>query len=103
MTMLAERHTGIEDDVRRGMRRSVVTPTGTHHLVYCPLGAMIAMIRIDNDAVGYAKALGWIAEHAPGPRVLIRVGRQYEDAGDEHQESGAPMIDVRILGPVEVR
>ena len=36
-----------------------------------PVGAVIATISIDNDADGYAEALAWIAEHAPGPRVVV--------------------------------
>jgi hypothetical protein len=26
---------------------------------------------IGNDERGYAEAIAWVAEHAPGPRVLV--------------------------------
>ena len=32
---------------------------------------VISTVVVDNDADGYAEALAWIAEHAPGPRVLV--------------------------------
>jgi transposase len=71
--MLAETSTGNEDDVP--IWHALVggdTHRDTHHLVMLSaLGAVIAMISISNDAAGYAAAVAWIAEHAPGPRVLV--------------------------------
>ncbi|MEQ4205803.1 hypothetical protein ABN028_04320 [Actinopolymorpha sp. B17G11] len=34
-------------------------------------GVTIATLSIGNDNAGYAEALAWIAENAPGPRVVV--------------------------------
>ena len=48
------------------------THRDTHALeMTAPTGARIATIAIDNDDSGFAEALAWIAENAPGPRVVI--------------------------------
>src|SRR3954464_4431769 len=50
------------------------THRDTHELeIAHPTGAVIDTRSIGNDADGYAEALGWIAEHAPGPRVVVAV------------------------------
>jgi transposase len=36
-----------------------------------PSGATIATLMIGNDERGFAEAIGWVAEHAPGPRVVV--------------------------------
>jgi transposase len=36
-------------------------------------GTAIAAVQISNDSVGFADLLAWIAEHAPGPRIVISV------------------------------
>ena len=36
-----------------------------------PVGATIACLVIDNDRAGFETALAWIAEHAPGPRLVV--------------------------------
>jgi transposase len=36
-----------------------------------PTGATISTAAIGNDEVGYADAVAWIAENAPGPRVIV--------------------------------
>jgi transposase len=36
-----------------------------------PAGGMIATTRVSNDAAGFAAALGFITEYAPGPRVFV--------------------------------
>ncbi len=36
-----------------------------------PTGATISTTAIGNDEVGYADAVAWIAENAPGPRVIV--------------------------------
>src|SRR5579884_144238 len=45
--------------------------THTLEIVTAPVGAVIATLTIDNDLDGYAEAIAWIAEHAPGPRVVV--------------------------------
>ena len=48
------------------------THRDTHALeMTAPTGATIATLDIDNDEAGFAKALAWIVEHAPGARVLV--------------------------------
>jgi hypothetical protein len=34
-------------------------------------GATIATLMIGNDERGFAEAIAWVAEHAPGPRVVV--------------------------------
>jgi Transposase len=47
------------------------THRDTHTLeLTAPTGTPIATLRIRNDAAGFARAVTWIAEHAPGPRVV---------------------------------
>ncbi|WP_262285834.1 IS110 family transposase [Micromonospora sp. MA102] len=36
-----------------------------------PSGVHIATLSITNDEAGFAEALAWIGEHAPGPRVVV--------------------------------
>ena len=38
-----------------------------------PTGAVLARIQIANDTAGFTRLLEWIAEHAPGPRVVAAV------------------------------
>jgi transposase len=50
----------------------VDTHRDTHHAeIAHPTGAPIATRSISNDSAGYAEALAWIFEHAPGPRLVI--------------------------------
>lgn len=36
-----------------------------------PNGATVSTVAISNDDAGFTAALAWIAEHAPGPRIVI--------------------------------
>jgi len=48
------------------------THRDTHALeMTAPTGVSIATISISNDERGFADALAWIVEHAPGPRVVV--------------------------------
>jgi transposase len=48
------------------------THRDTHTLeLTAPSGAAIAGLSIGNDTAGFADAVAWIAEHAPGPRVVV--------------------------------
>jgi transposase len=48
------------------------THRDTHTLeTVTPVGATITTLTIDNDDAGFAETLAWIAEHAPGPRVVV--------------------------------
>ena len=48
------------------------THRDTHALeIATPAGAVIATRSISNDEDGFADAVAWIVEHAPGPRIVI--------------------------------
>src|SRR3954471_4623921 len=36
-----------------------------------PTGAPIATLEIDNDDLGFSRALAWIVTHAPGPNIVV--------------------------------
>ncbi|TDD03341.1 hypothetical protein E1181_20855 [Saccharopolyspora terrae] len=39
--------------------------------VITPTGATIATLAVGNDEPGFTSSLAWIAEHAPGPRLVV--------------------------------
>jgi transposase len=48
------------------------THRDTHTLeLTAPSGVPLATTTVDNDGAGFAAALAWIAEHAPGPRLVV--------------------------------
>ena len=48
------------------------THRDTHALeITAPTGTRIATLTVDKDEHEYAEVMAWIAEHAPGPRVII--------------------------------
>ena len=50
------------------------THRDTHELeIAQPTGAPIAQCSIPNSSSGFTELVGWIAEHAPGPRVVVAV------------------------------
>lgn len=50
----------------------VDTHRDTHHAeIAYPTGAAITTNSISNDSAGYAQLLAWIADHAPGPRLVV--------------------------------
>lgn len=70
--MLAEPEEKSEDPAVLDAAVGGDTHRDTHHLeMVTGAGVLISRITIDNDADGYAEALAWIADHTPGPRVLI--------------------------------
>jgi len=72
MTMLAEPNEKIEDPTVLDAVVGGDTHRDTHQLeMLTGAGVMISTISIDKDADGYAAAIAWIAQHAPGPRVLV--------------------------------
>lgn len=47
------------------------THSDTHALeLTSPTGGMLAQLEVANTPQGYAEAIEWIAEHAPGPRLM---------------------------------
>jgi transposase len=52
----------------------VDTHRDTHQVeIALPTGTPIATCQISNDTTGYAELLAWIADHAPGPRLVVSV------------------------------
>src|SRR5262245_546429 len=50
----------------------VDTHRDTHQVeIASAAGTPIATITISNDSAGYTRLLGWIFQHAPGPRVVV--------------------------------
>jgi transposase len=50
------------------------THRDTHEIeIAHPSGASIARCSIPNTSRGFTELVGWIAEHAPGPRVVVAV------------------------------
>ena len=50
----------------------VDTHRDTHHAeLALPTGAPVGTCSISNDSAGYAQLLAWVADHAPGPRLVI--------------------------------
>jgi transposase len=50
------------------------THRDTHEIeIAQPTGAPIAVCQVSNDTRGYAQVVAWIAEHAPGPRVVVAI------------------------------
>jgi hypothetical protein len=48
------------------------THRDTHALeLTAPSGVSIATVSISNDERGFATALAWITDHAPGPRIVV--------------------------------
>jgi transposase len=74
------------------------THKDTHTLeIATPSGVPIAVCTIENTQAGYAAAIAWIAEHAPGPRLLIGLeGTRSYGIGLARacQDAGLPVVEV---------
>jgi transposase len=74
------------------------THSDTHALeMLTATGVVLATVIIDNDEAGYAEALRWIAEHCPGPRLLIGLeGTRSYGIGLSRavQAAGLPVVEV---------
>jgi transposase len=77
------------------------THRDTHALQMCaPSGAVIATCTIDNDEAGFADAIAWIADHAPGPRVLVGLeGTRSYGIGLARALQGSGLIVVEVERP----
>jgi transposase len=52
----------------------VDTHRDTHQVeIALPTGTPIATITISNDSAGFAELLGWVVDHAPGPRLVVAI------------------------------
>jgi transposase len=74
------------------------THRDTHALeMTAPSGATISTISVDNDEAGFAAALAWIAEHAPGGRLVVGLEgtRSYGVGLDRAvQQAGLAVVEV---------
>lgn len=77
------------------------THRDTHTLeIAHPSGAVIACTTISNDEAGFAQALAWIVDHAPGPRVMIGLeGTRSYGIGLARALTGAGLHVVEVLRP----
>lgn len=77
------------------------THRDTHALeMTAPSGVTIATLSIRNDDAGYADALAWIAEHAPGPRVVVALeGTRSYGIGLARASAAAGVAVVEIERP----
>ena len=50
------------------------THRDTHALeITAASGVTIATVLVSNDQAGFTEALSWIADHAPGPQIVVRL------------------------------
>ena len=79
----------------------VDTHRDTHTLeIAAPTGAPIATLTVENDAAGYAAALGWAAAHAPGPRLVFAVeGTRSYGAGLTRAITAAGLSVIEVERP----
>lgn len=77
------------------------THRDTHALeMVAPTGARIATLTVDNDDRGYAEVLAWIAEHTPGPRVIIGLeGTRSYGIGLARAVQAAGLVVVEVERP----
>src|SRR3954468_2628088 len=62
-----------------------------------PAGTPIATLEIDNDDLGFSRALAWIVTHAPGPNIVVALeGTRSYGIGLARalQAAGLPVIEV---------
>jgi transposase len=63
-------------------------------------GATISTLAISNDDVGFTEAVAWIAERAPGPRVVVALeGTRSYGIGLARAVSAAGLVVVEIERP----
>jgi transposase len=77
------------------------THRDTHALeMTAPTGATLATATIDNDEAGFAEALAWIAEHAPGSRLVIGLeGTRSYGIGLARAVQAAGLVVVEVERP----
>jgi transposase len=65
-----------------------------------PVGAPLAALEIPNTAEGYATAIAWIAEHAPGARVMVGLeGTRSYGIGLARALQGAGLTVIEVERP----
>ena len=65
-----------------------------------PTGTTIAVLSISNDEDGFAEAIAWIAEHSPGPRIVVGLeGTRSYGIGLARAAAAAGLIVTEIQAP----
>jgi transposase len=65
-----------------------------------PTGTPIATITISNDSAGFAALLGWIFDHAPGPRLAVSIeGTRSYGAGLARAVAAAGLVVLECEQP----
>jgi transposase len=79
----------------------VDTHRDTHAVeIALPTGAAIATCSITNDSTGYAGLLAWIADHAPGPRLVVCIeGTRSYGLGLARATSAAGLVVIECEQP----
>lgn len=79
----------------------VDTHRDTHEVeIALASGAPIAQCSISNDTAGYAELLGWIVDHAPGPRLVVSIeGTRSYGMGLARAASAAGLLVVECEQP----
>jgi hypothetical protein len=63
-------------------------------------GTPIATVTISNDSAGFAQLLGWIAGHAPGPRLVVSIeGTRSYGAGLARALAAAGLVVIECEQP----
>ena len=77
------------------------THRDTHTLeLTSPAGAPVTSIEIENTPQGFAAAIAWISEHAPGPRIMVGLeGTRSYGIGLARAVSAAGLTVVEIERP----
>jgi transposase len=77
------------------------THRDTHALeMLAPSGTTIAVLSISNDEDGFTEAIAWIAEHAPGPRIVVGLeGTRSYGIGLARAVSAAGLTVTEIQAP----
>jgi transposase len=77
------------------------THRDTHTLeIATPAGSAIATTTISNEEDGFAEALAWIVEHAPGPRIVVGLeGTRSYGIGLARALTAAGLSVVEVLRP----
>jgi transposase len=77
------------------------THRDTHALeMLTPSGSTIAVLSISNDEDGFTEAIAWIAEHAPGPRIVVGLeGTRSYGIGLARAVSAAGLMVTEIQAP----
>ena len=77
------------------------THRDTHSLeLTSPVGAELARLQIPNTSAGYEQVVDWLAEHAPGPRIMIGLeGTRSYGIGLSRALQAAGLVVVEIERP----